>query len=157
VAPFESRLADLVALLANENTGAQRRGARMLADLSSKNPGSPVIIVNAGAISPLVLLLSAAGPSVQKEASKALANLSLNSTSTQLAIATGLVALLGVGTCNTQECVTSLLLLLVADTQNRMAIAKADAIPRLVLQIRGADRTISVKAQEHVSDGPNHV
>ena len=47
----------LVTLLTNEREGAQCRAARVLGKLALKNPGSPVIIVNAGAISPLVTLL----------------------------------------------------------------------------------------------------
>ena len=43
-----------VALLGqNQNTGAQTRAALVLRDLAAANPGSPVVIVNAGAISPV--------------------------------------------------------------------------------------------------------
>ena len=57
-----------VALLGNQSTGAQRRAARVLRDLAAENPGSPVVIVNAGAISPLVTLLSSGAPEVKEEA-----------------------------------------------------------------------------------------
>ena len=58
----------LVALLGNHSAGPQRRAAHALRDLAGKNTGSPVIIVNAGAISPLVTLLSAGAPEVTGEA-----------------------------------------------------------------------------------------
>jgi hypothetical protein len=82
-----------VALLGNKSTGAQRRAAQVLRELAAHHPGSPVVIVNAGAISPLVTLLSSGAPEVKEEAAGALSTLSFNSPSTQLAIATGLVAL----------------------------------------------------------------
>ena len=137
----------LVALLGNESTGAQRRAARVLSKLAAENPGSPVIIVNAGAISPLVTLLSSGALEVKEEAARALSDLSLNSPSTQLAIATGLVALVGSGSAAAQEHVTQLLLTLAQDADNRVAIAKAGAVQRLVQQLRGVGQT-STKAQE---------
>ena len=136
-----------VALLGNLNTGAQRRSSRVLRDLAAANPGSPVVIVNAGAISPLVTLLTTGVADVKEEAAGALSTLAFNSPSTQLAIASGLVALVGIGSAEAQEQVTLLLLRLAHDTANCVAIAKAGAIPRLVIQLRGGGRT-SVKAQE---------
>ena len=47
----------LVGLLGASRAGAQQRAAHALWELSANNPGAPVIIVNAGAISPLVALL----------------------------------------------------------------------------------------------------
>lgn len=137
----------LVALLGNPNAGAQQRAGRALRELAAHNPGSPVVIVNAGAISPLVNLLSAGAPMVKEEAAGALSTLSFNSPSTQLAIATGLVALVGTGTAEAQEHVTKLLLTLAHDPDNCGAIAKAGAIPRLVVQLKGQGYT-SIKAQE---------
>ena len=143
----------LVALLGNPNIGAQQRAAHALKELGGNNHGSPVIIVNAGAISPLVTLLSAGAPEVKEEAAGALSTLALNSPSTQLAIATGLVGLIGAGTATSQEHVTQLLLKLALDPENRIAIAKAGAIPRLVLQLKGGERGggvgfTSIKARE---------
>ena len=138
----------LVSLLANESTGTQKRTAHVLSELAANNPGSPVIIVNAGAISPLVNLLSVGALVVKQEVAGALSNLSLNSPSTQLAIATGLVALLGTGTAEAQEHVTQLLLTLTTDVDNLAAIAKTGAIRGLILQVKGSDKHSSIKAQE---------
>ena len=68
----------------------------MLYDLAGNNPGAPVRIVNAGAISPLVALLgkSSETPETREEAVGALSCLAENDPSNQLAIATGLVGLL---------------------------------------------------------------
>ena len=115
--------------------------------LAKNHPGSPVIIVNAGAISPLVQLLSSGANEVKEEAAGALSTLAFNSPSTQLAIASGLVVLVGCGSGESQEHVSQLLLRLAHDPENCVAINKAGAIPRLVTQLRGGGRT-SVKAQE---------
>jgi vacuolar protein 8 len=61
-----------VGLLGNKKTGTQRRAARVISDLASGNPGSPVLIVNAGAISPLVNLLSGGAADVKEEVARAL-------------------------------------------------------------------------------------
>ena len=138
----------LVALLGNVSAGAQQRAAHALKDLGGNNPGSPVLIVNAGAISPLVTLLSTGAPEVKEETAGALSTLAFNSPSTQLAIATGLVALIGAGTADSQEHVTQLLLTLARDPDNRTAIATAGAIPRLVIQLKGGAGLTSNKAKE---------
>ena len=136
----------LVALLASPSTGAQCRTARVLSDLAANNEGAPVIIVNAGAISPLVALLTA-GLDVKREVAGALKNLSLNSPSTQLAIATGLVSLLDTSTPETQEHITMLLLTLVRDEVNCAAVSRTPAIPRMVTQLTGGGN-ITLQAQE---------
>ena len=136
-----------VALLGNNDTGTQRRSACVLTDLAAHNPGSPVVIVNAGAISPLVNLLSGGAPVVKEEAARTLSTLALNSPSTQLAIASGLVALVGTGSADSQEHLTKLLLTLAQDADNAIAIVRAGAIPRLVVQLRGSGHT-STTAQE---------
>jgi hypothetical protein len=46
---------NLVALLANENTGTQRRTAHVISELAAMNPSSPV---SAGAILPLAPMIS---------------------------------------------------------------------------------------------------
>jgi hypothetical protein len=65
-----------------------------------------VRIVNAGAISPLVALLGTGTIAAKEEAVLALTCLAQNDPSNQLAIATGLVALLGSGSAEAQEQVT---------------------------------------------------
>ena len=94
-----------VSLLSNPSAGAQKRAAKTLQTLGARNPGSPVLIVNAGAISPLVNLLALGITAVKEEAASALATLSLNSPSTQLAISTGIITLLGTGEC-ISECIS---------------------------------------------------
>lgn len=84
----------LVSLLSGESDGTQRRCAHMLCELSILN-GAPVRIVNAGAISPLVAILSKSSKEAKEEAISALSGLAANEPSNQLAIATGLVKLLG--------------------------------------------------------------
>lgn len=137
----------LVGLLSNNKAGTQQRTARALRDLAGNNPGSPVVIVNSGAISPLVNCLALGETVVKEEAAGALSTLSLNSPSTQLAIATGLVALIGTGSTETQEQTTKLLVTLAQDKDNAVAISKSGAIPRLVVQLRGGGR-INHKIQE---------
>ena len=68
----------------------------------------------------------------------------MNSQENQLAIAIGLVALLGSGDDEASEHVTELLLQLCVDSNNRGAIAKAGAIQKLVMQLKSK----SPKAQE---------
>ena len=85
----------LVSLLASESEGTQRRCAMMLTDLARKNAGAPVRIVNAGAISPLVSILSKKAGAAVEAAIGALGCLAAHEPPNQLAIATGLVKLLG--------------------------------------------------------------
>jgi hypothetical protein len=80
--------------------------------------------------------LSSGDPEARKEASGALSTLAMNSQQNQLAIAIGLVALLGSGDDEASEHVTELLLQLCVDANNRSAIAKAGAIQKLVLQLK---------------------
>ena len=84
-------------------------------------------------------LLSSGAPEVKEEAANALSTLAFNSPSTQLAIASGLVVLVGTGTGESQEHVCHLLLRLANDPENCVAIAKAGAIPRLVVQLRAGN------------------
>ena len=77
-----------------DSDGTQRRSARMLCELAADNSGAPVRIVNAGAISPLVSILSKGSEEAKGEAIDALSGLAANEPSNQLAIATGLVKLL---------------------------------------------------------------
>ena len=137
----------LVGLLSHQDEGAQRRSAHVLWELASNNPGAPVRIVNAGAISPLVALLGTGSIEAKEEAVGALTCLAHNDPSNQLAIATGLVALLGAGTAEAQEQVTQMLIKFAQHPDNRTAIAEAGAIQRLIVQLRGGGET-SLKAQE---------
>ena len=129
------------------SAGAHARGSDLLTLISSNHPGSTVIMVNAGAISPLVTLMGSDALAVKEQAARALTALSLNSPSTQLAVASGLVGLLGAGTAETQEHVSALLVDLADDKECADAIVKAGAVPRLVVQLVGTAAT-SVRAQE---------
>ena len=136
-----------VALLANQNFGAQQRASDVLKELARIEVGAPVVVVNAGAISPLVALLTSPSTEVKQSAADALSMLSFKGPSTQLAIASGLVQLIGQGSADSQEQATQLLLHLSHDPVNCKAVAKAGAVPRLVQQMKGGGRT-SIKAQE---------
>ena len=57
-----------------------------------------------GAISPLVNLLAMGATLVKEEAANTLSTLAFNSPSTQLAIATGIVAIVGTGPADAQAC-----------------------------------------------------
>ena len=113
----------LVGLLSSTSSLAQQRAANALWELAANNEASPTVIVNAGAISPLVMLLSSGATEAKDAAKAALQMLALNNPSNQLAIATGLVALLGGGSSESQEHVTHLLLTLASDATNRVAIS----------------------------------
>ena len=139
VCSSETRLAtakNVVNLLGTGSPGAQRRASRVLSDLAAAKPDSPMVIVNAGAISPLLSALSNGSTKVKDEACNALCNLSINSPSTQLAIATGLAALLGMGTAEAQEHLAQLMLTLCKDKSNLAAISEVRPIKGLVKQIR---------------------
>ena len=137
----------LVNLLSAESVGAQCRTARVLSRLAATNKGAPVIIVNAGAISPLVTLLANGALEVKIAVADALKNLSLHSPETQLAIATGLVALLGNHSIETQEHVTNLLLTLTSNKDNCSAVSRTAAIPRLATQLKnGSHKTQELSA-----------
>ena len=147
----------LVGLLSYNRPGTQQRAAHILWGLAVRNPGAPVIIVNAGAISPLVSLVSTGITECKKEAAGALSTLAFNNASNQLAIATGLVALLNLGSSEAQEHVTLLLLSLSSDPDNRVAIAAAGAVNRLVQQLRGKDETMGTKPQELAAAALSHL
>jgi len=161
-ADMQSQIAKrLVMLMNSDNTGAQERAARALYELAKDQPSSPEVIVNAGAISPLLNLLSYGTTDGKKESSSALASLAKNNPKNQLAICIGLVDLLGKGEDDAQEQVTKLLLDLANDKECRIAIAKAGAIPRLIVQLKG----VSVRVHEYacavlahlIADHPENV
>lgn len=129
----------LVGLLDSDDAGVVSRAAHDLQALAQDHAGAPVVIVNAGAISPLVTVLSNGKTHEgRQEAAKTLQTLANSGAANQLAIAVGLVALLGVGTDEAQEYVTALLLELssgIADNlHNRRAIANAGPFKMLVQQ-----------------------
>ena len=92
------------------SAGAQRRAAHTLWDLAINHPGAASRVVNAGAISPLVTLLGTGSLEAKSEAAGALKCLAANDPNTMVAIASGLVVLLGSGTAEAQEHVTQMLI-----------------------------------------------
>ena len=131
----------LVGLLDHDDASVVSRAAHDLQALAQDHPGAPMVIVNAGAISPLVTVLSNGKTDEgRNEAAKTLHTLANSGPANQLAIAVGLVALLGVGTDQAQEYVTQLLLTLSSgldeDIDNRKAIANAGPFKMLVQQLR---------------------
>ena len=127
----------LTGLLDHDDSSVVSRAARDLQALARDHPGAPVVIVNAGAIMPLVSVLSNGKTDEgRNEAARTLATLANSGTENQMAIAIGLVGLLGVGTDQAQEYVTELLLDLSTDLHNRRAIANAGPFKMLVQQLR---------------------
>ena len=143
----------LVVLLSSERTVAQVRGARALWSLAADQPSSPVVILNAGALLPLMKMLTNESSTLgahqaRKEASGALESLAMNSPSTQQAIATGLVSSMGTSEGEGGEYVIELLLKLCNDANNRAAIAQAGGLAKLVplLDGRGGARARELAA-----------
>lgn len=130
----------LIALLEHDDVKVASRGVRALERLAIEHAGAPVVIVNNGAISPLVGVLSnGKTDDARNEAAHLLHTLANSGNENQLAIAIGLVQLLGVGSNHAQEYVTSLLLDLSSglesDFDNRQAIAEAGPFKMLVRQL----------------------
>ena len=141
----------LVGLLDHDDPMVVSRAAHDLQALAHDHPGAPVVIVNAGAISPLVTVLSNGKTDEgRNEAAKTLQTLANSGPANQLAIAVGLVALLGVGTDQAQEYVTALLLELSSGLEsnlhNRRAIANAGPFKMLVQQLRSESAKVKMLA-----------
>ena len=125
----------LVMLLSSDKIVVQARAARALRDLAANQPESAVVILNAGALLQLIKMLSSGQVEAQREAAGALSTLAINSRGEQVAIASGLVVVLGSSDPDTQARVTKLLLELCKNADIRYAIVKAGAIPRFVAQL----------------------
>ena len=151
----------LVALLDNDDASVVSLAAMDLQALAHDHPGAPVVIVNAGAISPLVVVLSNGKTDFgRQQAAKTLATLANSGSANQQAIAIGLVALLGAGTDQAQEYVTQLLLTLTSggiddDPEsimlNRIAIAKAGPFKMLVMQLHSQSAKVRMLASAVLS------
>ena len=141
----------LVGLLGATNPGAQRRAAHTLWELATNHEGAASRVVDAGAISPLVALLGSGGLEAKEEAAGALGCLAESDVSNQLAIATGLVGLLGLGSALAQEFVTKMLIQFSQDSDLQRgaricsAIVEAGAIERLILQMKDAQTSLRAK------------
>ena len=145
----------LVGLLDHDDASVVSRAAHDLQALAQDHPGAPVVIVNAGAISPLVTVLSNGKTDEGRtEAAKTLGTLANSGPANQLAIAIGLVALLGAGTDDAQEHVTHLLLTLSSGLEsnpkealyNRRAIANAGPFRMLVFQLKSESPRVRMLA-----------
>lgn len=120
--------------------------------IASKNTGAPVRVVNAGAISPLVMLLGTGSIEAKEEAAEALRSLAHNNPSNQLAIATGLVALLGTGTAEGQEQVSVAPLKHLKFACRRSAAAPCNSCWRMPCVVAGdqdADQVCRASRQSH--------
>jgi vacuolar protein 8 len=142
----------LVGLLDNTDASVVSRAAHDLQALAQSHPKCPLVIVGAGAISPLVSVLSnGATEEGRAAASKTLYTLA-NSGDAEImtGLAIGLVALLGAGSDLAQECVTGLLLTLSSgsetDISNRHAIANAGPFMMLCHQLKSANAKIRMLA-----------
>ena len=155
----------LVGLLDHEDATVVARAATDLQNLAKDHKQAPAVIVNAGAISPLVTVLSNGKTEEgRQEAARTLYTLADSGPTNQIAIAVGLVALLGVGTELAQEYVTQLLLTLSdgqADGNNRKAIAKAGPFKMLVQQLKAESPKVKMLAAAVMSklsgDQPENV
>ena len=128
-------------LMANNTKVVQQRAAHALQMLAAENPGSSVVIVNAGAISPLVHLLSnAQDDCVRKAATDTLQALVAGTD----AAVSDLVALLGTGSLRTQELATQLLLTVCAEPASRKAVSRSMALQKVLFQLSST----SIKVQE---------
>lgn len=141
----------MLLLLDHDDPNAVTRAARNLQSLANDHPGASIVIVNAGAISPLVGVLSNGKTDESRnEAAKTLHVLANSGAANQLAIAKGLVALLGVGSDDAQEYVTALLLDLAGGSEdnlaNRKEIANAGPFSMLVKQLRSDSRKVQMLA-----------
>ena len=125
----------LVAQLSAGSAGAQERSARAIWNLAADQAESPVVILNAGALLPLVRMLSSGAGEARRAASGALSTLAKSSQQAQQAIAAGLVGILG-SDAEASEQVTQLLLELAGESTNRIAIAETGAVQKLVVQLR---------------------
>ena len=124
----------LTSLLMKNSTTVQHRAAHALKMLAVDNPGSSVIIVKAGVISPMIRLVSNAHDAdVGQEAADVLETLvDVDGTAKNEAAVADLVLLLGTGSLKAQELVAQLLLSLCAGEENKKAAAKAGAVKKLI-------------------------
>jgi vacuolar protein 8 len=140
----------LVSLLMASTTRVQQRAAHALKMLAVDNPGSQTVIVNAGAISPLVHLLSATSDSdVKKEVADALQTIVAGSS----AAVGDIVQLIGVGGQKAQELVAQLLLTLVKIEENAEAVAQPVVLQKVIAQLTN----LSFKVQEYSAAVLSHL
>ena len=135
----------LVVLLGSGSTIAQVRAARLL-----NQPQNADIVLNAGALLPLVKMLSSKTGEARREASTTLSTLAMKSEQ-NLAIATGLIAMLGSGDHGDGSAsthVTELLLQLCGDPSSRAAIAQAGAVRSLVGVLTSTRQSMGLKTRE---------
>ena len=127
-------------------SGAQETAAGALHSLAALFDNRAVI-ADAGGIAPLVAVFDGGSPEAYEQAAGALTNLIQSSATNQRAVSDQLVAMLANGSSGAQEKTTQLLRQLLADSDNRGAIAKAGAIPQLVRQLKeGSEKAQSMAA-----------
>ncbi|KAJ9535563.1 hypothetical protein OSB04_un001303 [Centaurea solstitialis] len=114
----------------------QKQAAMQLRLVMKFNPKNRVKIAMAGAITPLISLISSSDPQLQEHCVTAILYLSLSDESNELLAASGaigpLVTALKVGTSTAKENVICTLLRLSQLEENKTAIGRSGAIPLLV-------------------------
>ncbi|KAL3688412.1 hypothetical protein R1sor_014721 [Riccia sorocarpa] len=135
----------LVEDLQSEDVEVHRHAAAELRLLAKYNQENRISIANAGAIKPLVALLSSADPKTQENAVTALLNLSINDNNKSEIAAAGaidpLVNVLRVGNSQAMENAAATLFSLSVMDENKVTIGASGAIPPLVdLLMNGTPR-----------------
>ncbi|MQM12879.1 hypothetical protein Taro_045799 [Colocasia esculenta] len=126
----------LIADLESDSVDAQRQAAMELRLLAKHNTENRVQIARAGAIRPLVALISSSEPQLQEHGVTAILNLSLCDENKDLIAAAGaikpLVRALKSGTPTARENAACALLRLAQVDDHKIAIGRSGAIPPLV-------------------------
>ena len=143
----------LVAMLDNDDIDVERRAVCALLSLAMNNKGSHGGIVKSGAITPLVnLLTNSRSDDNRIDIVKLLHKLAIAHPDHHAGIAAALVELLGVGTAQAQEHVTTLLLHLSPsgpeNRARRLAVAKTNPFKMLLRQIKSTNARVKMLSSQ---------
>ncbi|XP_058218337.1 U-box domain-containing protein 4 [Rhododendron vialii] len=127
---------NLVSDLDSGSVDDQKQAALELRHLAKNNPENRLKIAQAGAIKPLISLISSADPQLQENGVTAILNLSLCDENKELIVYAGaikpLVKALRIGTSTAKENAACALLRLSQIEENKILIGQSGAIPLLV-------------------------
>ncbi|KAE9457251.1 hypothetical protein C3L33_10853, partial [Rhododendron williamsianum] len=127
---------NLVSDLVSVSVDDQKQAAMELRLLAKNNPENRLKIAQAGAIKPLISLISSADPQLQENGVTAILNLSLCDENKELIVYAGaikpLVKALRIGTSTAKENAACALLRLSQIEENKILIGRSGAIPMLV-------------------------